>query len=237
MTVVQRGVLAAIGAAALCGCALPVFAPPEAFLPPASAVTNNRILVPVVDQDQVWEQVVDVVDDYFKIEHEERIRLVGDILTEGRLETFPRSGSTLLEPWNKDSVTAYEQLESTLQSTRRRASVRVAPAEGGYEVELFVTKEFEDVGQRPHAAASQSNLRHDSGLRRLNQPVGGDRPTIGWIGKGRDLALEQAILGEIQARLGGGPARPSETGAPSIMPDAGGTGADRVPVLKPPTSL
>mgnify|MGYP000975489035 CR=1 FL=1 len=125
MTVVQRGVLAAIGAAALCGCALPVFAPPEAFLPPASAVTNNRILVPVVDQDQVWEQVVDVVDDYFKIEHEERIRLVGDILTEGRLETFPRSGSTLLEPWNKDSVTAYEQLESTLQSTRRRASVRV----------------------------------------------------------------------------------------------------------------
>ena len=215
------------------GCAVPTFAPPEAVFPPAAATTNNRILVPVTDQDQVWEQVVDVVDDYFKIEHEERVRLVGDILTEGRLETFPRSGSTLFEPWNKDSVTPYEQLESTLQSTRRRASARVAPAEGGYEIELFVTKEFEDVGQRPHAVASNSNLRHDSGLRRLNQPVGGDRPTIGWIGKGRDLALEQAMLGEIRSRLGGGPAPANVVGPEEIR---GGAGADAIPALKPALS-
>jgi hypothetical protein len=38
---------------------------------------------------------VDAVDDYFRIEREERVRLIGGVLTEGRIDTFPITGSTV----------------------------------------------------------------------------------------------------------------------------------------------
>ena len=57
---------------------------------PSSAVTfENPVFVPGTDFLRVWETVVEVVDDYFRIEREEPVRLVGNILTEGRLDTFP----------------------------------------------------------------------------------------------------------------------------------------------------
>ena len=102
----------------------------------------------------MWDQIVDVVDDYFKIEKEERVRLVGDLLTEGRLDTYPRGGSTIFEPWGNDSANAYEKLESTLQSIRRIAQVRVIPAQAGFQVEVIVYKELEDVPRVPRPAPS-----------------------------------------------------------------------------------
>jgi len=183
----------------------PSYMPPElAFGPPLPQ--GNPVLVQTLDRDFVWEQVVDVVDDYFKIQQEERVRLVGDMLTEGQLRTYPRGGSTLLEPWNHDSADFYERLESTLQSIRRRAQVRVIPAEGGYLVEVQVYKDLEDVPRPESGSVSQSNpaaLRNDDSLQRVNNPVGGQQPTLGWIEVGRDLALEQVILSRIQERLGG----------------------------------
>lgn len=158
-----------------------------------------------MDRDLVWEQLVDVVDDYFKIEREERVRLSGDVLTEGRLDTYPRTGSTLLEPWNTDSVNRYERLESTLQSIRRRALVRVIPAEGGFLVDLSVLKELEDVPHPENASASWMNLRNDNSLRRYADPIAGRQPTLGWIGIGRDVALEQTMLAQLQSRFGVGP--------------------------------
>lgn len=52
------------------------------------------------------------------------MKSIGDILTEGTLTTYPRTGSTIFEPWNTDSVNPYERLESTLQSIRRKSIVR-----------------------------------------------------------------------------------------------------------------
>ena len=46
---------------------------------------------------------------------------MGSTLTEGRIDTFPKPGATLLEPWDHDSADSYERLESTLQSIRRYA--------------------------------------------------------------------------------------------------------------------
>ena len=66
-------------------------------------------------------QAVDAVDDYFRIEREERVRLIGGVLTEGRIDTFPIIGSTIFEPWRKDSTPGYEKVHATLQSIRRRA--------------------------------------------------------------------------------------------------------------------
>jgi hypothetical protein len=194
--------LAAVG----CRAFVPArYEPPDfSFGPPPPQ--QNPALVTALDRDFVWDQVVDVVDDYFKIEKEERVRLVGDLLTEGRLDTYPRSGSTIFEPWAHDSANGYEKLESTLQSIRRIAQVRVIPAQAGYQVEVIVYKELEDVKSPETGAVSLANsqaLRNDDALQRVTNPVGGAPPTLGWIRLGRDAALEQLMLAKIQERLGG----------------------------------
>jgi hypothetical protein len=181
------------------------YTPPEvSFVPPPPQ--TNPTLIASMDRDFVWDQIVDVVDDYFRIQKEERVRLVGDLLTEGRLDTYPRGAATLLEPWSKDSATPYDRLEATLQSQRKRALVRVIPDQAGFLVEVQVFKELEDVASPDTGAVSLANpqaLRNDNSLQRVTNPVGGAQPTLGWIGLGRDPALEQVILARIQERIGG----------------------------------
>lgn len=48
-----------------------------------------------------------------------------------------------------------------------------------------------------------ANLRNDDSVQRFTNPVGGQPVSIGWIPLGRDVALEQTILGQLQARFGG----------------------------------
>ena len=110
-----------------CGCA-PFDWRPGPFA--AQITQSNPALVTIQDPDYVWEQVVEVVDDYFKIVRQERVRVVGDVLTEGFVETAPTPGATLLEPWHRDSADTLERLESTLQTIRRRALVRQSPGFG-----------------------------------------------------------------------------------------------------------
>jgi hypothetical protein len=190
-----------------CGAFQPAtYVPPDLAFGPPPVAQANPIVVSVMDRDLVWDQVVDVVDDYLRIQKEERVRLVGDLLTEGRLDTYPRGGSTIFEPWNKDSVTAYDRWESTLQSIRRTALVRVIPAQEGFLVEVQVFKELEDVSRPATGAVSLANagaLRNDNSLERVTNPVAGQQMTLGWIPQGRDIVLEQTILDCIQARLAG----------------------------------
>lgn len=196
-----------------CSCALVVcgcqawqparYNPPQLGYPPLAE--GNPVLVTSMDRDLVWETVTDVVDDYFRIDREERPKLIGDLLTEGRLDTYPRGGSTIFEPWNYDTANFYERLESTLQSIRRTAMVRVIPAQGGFLVEVQVVKELENVARPETGAVSLANpgaLRNDDSLQRVTNPVAGGSQNLGWIDQGRDLALEQEILSQIQARLG-----------------------------------
>lgn len=189
------------------------FNPPEFGFAPPPPPQVNPLVVPSMNADFVWEEVVDVVDDYFRIEHEERVRLVGDLLTEGRLDTYPRGASTIFEPWNHDSVTPYERWQATLQAMRRQAIVLVRPAPGGFEVEVQVYKELANLRRPESGAVSLANaetLRNDDALIRLSNPVGGKEPTTGWLAMGRDTALEQVILAGIQARTGGVVATPGQ---------------------------
>ena len=167
---------------------------------------ENPALLPVTDHELAWEAVVDVIDDYFKIEREEPVRLVGNVPTQGRLDTFPTLGSTLFEPWHGDSVGPYEKLESTLQSIRRYATVRVIPAQGGYLADVAVFKELEDVVRPAHATAGAATFRYDSSLTRVVNPVGEQEIHKGWIPMGRDTALEQRIVEQLLARMGPPPA-------------------------------
>jgi hypothetical protein len=164
----------------------------------------NPMLVPIRDPEYVWDKLLDVIDDHFVIEREERARWVGDVLVEGYLETRPLSGATLLEPWHHDSVTPYDRWESTLQTIRRRAIVRVIPDAAGYLVEVAVLKELEDLPRPQHASAGGSTFRYDESLERYREPATDQIGPRGWIPLGRDVALEQQLLDRFQASLGDG---------------------------------
>jgi hypothetical protein len=204
---------------------VPAYNPPQIIPTMVQSAPANPILVPVTDRDVAWDNIVDVVDDYFKIEREDRVRLVGDFLNEGQIETFPQTGATLLEPWRGDSANFYERLESTLQSIRRKAFIRVIPDAGGFLVDVTVLKELEDVERPMYATTGAATFRADNTLDRNTEveptlarqigdqprPVSHPRQTAGWISIGRDPALEQELLVRIYDRLTHGPllARPA----------------------------
>ena len=183
----------ALGAVGGCAGYAPPVAAPMGYAAP--------VHLPLVNRDLLWDAVVDVVDDYFRIDREERLRLVGDVEIEGRIDTFYEVGSTLLEPWRGDSANAYERLESTLQTIRRVAYVRVIPTGTDYLLDVQVFKELEDPLRPEHATAGAATFRNDTSLERYREPVGGQPLVMGWIPLGRDPALEQRITSEVQARV------------------------------------
>jgi len=164
---------------------------------------QNPMLVTVADRDVLWDQVSDTLDNYFTIQREERVRQVGDVLLEGRFETFPVGGATALEPWRKDATHGFERAQSTLQSIRRRATVRVTPTSGGYLIDVAVYKELEDLASPQHATVGRARVRHETTLERNDKEPGADIYTLGWIPLGRDVSLEQRILQEIRERTTG----------------------------------
>ena len=211
---------------------------------PQGALLENPMFVPAVDREFLHNQTVDAVDTYFRIEREERVRLIGGILTEGRIDTFPRIGSTLLEPWRGDSTPGYERLHATLQSIRRKATVRIIPADGGYLLDVVVLKELEDLNKPEHATAGGATQRHDGTIVRLTGPPGRAAITLGWIPLGRDVSLEQQILSDLALRLevdcatvplpDGAPIEPEDLLQPDEPPVSGTLTA---PLLQPPTNV
>jgi hypothetical protein len=107
----------------------------------------------------------------------------------------------LLEPWRKDSTPGYEKLHATLQSIRRKATVRVIPTDGGYLLDVAVQKELEDLDKPENATAGGATLRYDGTLVRQEGAPGRFSATLGWIPIGRDCSLEQRILADISERL------------------------------------
>ncbi|MGI9496076.1 MAG: hypothetical protein ACR2NK_08505 [Mariniblastus sp.] len=166
------------------------------------APVQNPMVVPMVDRWVVMEQVSDEVDNYFKIYREERIRVLDGIMSEGWIETHPKIGSTLGEPWQKDSTRGFERLHATLQTVRRFAKIRVIPTGNAYQIDVRVFKELEDLKQ-PVGATTQGQLRFDNSLDRDSVAGVLASPNEGWIPMGRDFSLEQEMLRNISSRLDG----------------------------------
>ncbi len=165
---------------------------------------DNPVLLRVANYELLWEGIVDVVSDYFRIEREDPVRLLGNTLTEGRIDTFPKPGATLLEPWDHDSANSYERLESTLQSIRRYAVVKVIPAQngGGFWVDVAVIKELENVPRPEHATAGSATYRNDiSPTNPTAKPERFNGANQSWIRVGNDRAAEQLIIGQILSRF------------------------------------
>lgn len=162
---------------------------------------DNPLAIPASECDVVWDQIVDVVDDSFDVDSEQRVRRVGDVLTVGRIDTVPRTGSSILEFWKRDAADWYERWHGTLQTLRRRAVVQVIPTGETFQVEVVVFKELEDLPTAFQSTAGAATFRHDSSNLRVEEPVGVQPLTAGWIPLGRDTALEQRMLQKIAARL------------------------------------
>ena len=171
--------------AAFPGCAAVAVRPPDAPAPARVLRTNNP--------EAAWETTVSTLHRFgFRTAVENRL--------DGTIETVWVVGSSLQEPWRKDSVGLANRLEDTLQSTRRRvvATVRPVGPTGGYEVTVRAFKELEDVRGVVANTTGGATFQNRNPLDRELQAVNGQFGPTQWIPLGRDPALEQAIL----ARLG-----------------------------------
>ena len=143
-------------------------------------------------------------DDYFRIDEEQRTRLVDGVWIGGRINTFPEPGSTLLEPWRRDSAAGFEKLYATLQSVRRHANIQVTPDQQGMLINVVVYKELETLDRPEHATVGTSTRRHDGTLTndRFDVDVPFTDPDFaGWIALGRDAQLEARIIEQIHGRI------------------------------------
>ena len=157
-------------------------------------VAENPLVVPSSDFDAVWNKTVAVVDKYFDIASENRLSRT--------IVTQPRIGATLLEPWSPDSVSFTDRFESTLQTMRRFAIIKIEPAPtGGYLVKVEVRKELEDLVKPDRMAAGRAVFNNDFPVNRTREIIGPVPSPLGWIPRGRDPNLEQAILAGVRDAL------------------------------------
>lgn len=166
---------------------------------------SNPLLIDACDRQMAMDQVADEIDNYFPIRRQQNIQLVDNVFTEGWIETHPRIGSSLFEPWAKDSTPGYEKRLATLQTIRRWAKVRVIPDAAGYIVDVKVYKEMEDRNPPDHSVVNGAMQRHDNALdsysdRSVSLNIRDDNQ-LKWFPIGRDLELEQKILRNLQSRL------------------------------------
>jgi len=161
----------------------------------------NPMVVPMMDRWFLMDEISDEIDDYFRVFREERIRSVDGVMTEGWIETHPRIGSTVLEPWHHDSTRGYEKIHSSLQTVRRYAKVRVIPTGNSYTIDVQVFKELEDNPRPLNSPVTGKVLRTDNALDVDLPDYWATTNNEGWIAMGRDVSLEQRILRNVEQRL------------------------------------
>lgn len=179
------------------GCQFPFFQKSDTTV--SQVLSPNPASVVIPDHEFAWNQIVDEVDNYFKIKKEERVRLDEGIISEGIITTYPTSGSTLLEPWRTDSSSGFEKWQSTFQTIRRTATVRVIPNGATYLIDVQVEKEMEDLPKPENAVVGSLRSNVSTTTDEDGDPFHRHRQR--WFSIGRDTTLEQRMLAAIQGRI------------------------------------
>ncbi len=161
----------------------------------AAADVENPLFVPQGPQGYalVFDKTYDVVAEFFDIRYSNR--LGGEILS------WPLISAGYADP-RLPLSDHYEHLESTFQTIRRTAHITIDPLDnGGYEVDVKVHKELEDLPQPRHASTGAAVFRVEQPLERQQEVIDPAIMSNGWIRIGRDHALEQAILAKLKSCL------------------------------------
>jgi hypothetical protein len=166
-----------------------------AALRPGSQV-DNPSTVTSQNYEQVWTEIVGVVEKHFDIANESRY--------DGRIVTRPQAAATLFEPWRPDSIGLRQRLQATLQTIRRQGFILVQPApEGGFTITVEVYKELEHLPSPVFTNYSGGSLIQSIQPIQESVVTSPIPPSQGWISLGRDALLEARILNEIRTRLDG----------------------------------
>lgn len=163
---------------------------------PAAVVLANPAYVAMGPTDYacLYEAVLDVLDDYFEIAYANRY--------DGTIRTFPRVAPGLEQPWRPGSPDGPERTYATLQSLRYRCDAVIQPGEqGGYMVYITVYRELEDVPRPIRATAGAAAFRSDNTVDRQFEVIDPAVVQVGWIPKGRETYVEQAILRKLDRKL------------------------------------
>lgn len=147
---------------------------------------------------EVFDEVLDVIDDYFPIDYANRY--------EGRVLGKPTLAPGFEQPFRRGSPDLYERLLATYQAYRYRCEVRIREADpSGYYVTVIVRKELKDYSA-PSGLFTAVPLFGDAATVDRDQflvvspdvTTPANDPSDRWIPKGRETALEQAILRQLQ---------------------------------------
>jgi hypothetical protein len=184
------------------GCATgPLLDNPLRLPGPAGAANADGIVVaagPGRTYPEVFDAVLDAVDDYFPIANANRY--------EGRILGEPVLAPGCEQPFRRGSPDLYERLLASFQAYRYRCEVRIQEADpSGYFVQVVVRKELKDY-PTPSGLFTGVPLFGDLSAVGRDQflVVGPDvtspitDPADRWIPKGRETAIEQAILEQIR---------------------------------------
>jgi hypothetical protein len=154
-------------------------------------VEHNPVLVPMSNYGLVFENAFKVLGDFgFEILESNRMG--------GRIETLPRVAPGLGECFKPGSPDPYERLLATLQTYRHRVVLTIYPAGEGFFIQVTAFKELEDLPRPVRATAGAAIFQNINSVERQFEVID---PTVfeaGWIPKGRDAGLEQAILQQLK---------------------------------------
>ncbi len=194
----MRARLATLGVTLLVagGCATVAPLDNPVLVKPAPISCENPVLVAPGQPDptsyaDVYENVLDVVDDYFELKPTSRYA--------GHIETKPRIAPGFEQPWKHSSPDARERLIATFQTVRQYAVIDIwAGDRGGYRIAVEVRRELLDL-ERPVNTRAGNAVFQEATVERRYDLVGTESSSdIQWIPAGRDYAFEQLLLRRIQ---------------------------------------
>lgn len=167
---------------------------------------NNTVIVTCCNPTVLWESLVTPVRKYFPIQKEDPCRQMGCIVSPGKLITGRTIGSSVFEPWKRDSVGIRQRWESTIQTISRKAVIDVAPQDfntNTYSIKVEVIKEIENNPHPDTSRTGQGNYFLSDSRRTFTDPIVSpeDETGLTWIEKGRDPLLEQRLLAEIEQSI------------------------------------
>jgi hypothetical protein len=182
--------------AALGGCASgPLLDNPLVVQPDVTVTVENPVYIPLGPPSYgvVYEKVMEILSDYWEIDHPNSSRY------DGHLSTVPRVAPGLERLLIPGSPDCEQRLYAMLQSIRHYADVHIKVAnDGGFFVDVKVFKELEDVPRPSYPNAGIAAFRSDNTVQRQYDVIDQTVQGTTWIPIGRDCKLEQVLLQRIK---------------------------------------